>query len=158
MALDPAWVAAFRRALNDAIPEYMKDLAANVPTDLMKSIVEDNRSRPSSGGSMLPTVKVVGAGTVQTGDVGPKYRPYQEPEPADRSGWRDAQALKQPDGLQHIDRMLDEEDRIWRGQRIRELAGASAAQRALAQAAAEAEAKDREAEAKEKPANKGERK
>jgi hypothetical protein len=138
---------------------WIGDMRSVVDTKLMQDIVNDNRSRPSSGGSMLPTVKVVGAGTVKTGDVGPSHRPYQEPaQEADRSGWRDAAPLGQPPGIRHIDAMLDAEDRQWRAERIKELAGASVAQRALAQAAAEAERKDREAEAKEKPGNKGERK
>ena len=159
--IDAALLADLRRLLDTLrLPEWQRDLIKTCPDDLMKNIVADNRSRPSSGGSMIPTVSLIGAGKVSTPDIGPKYRPYQEPapEPADRSGWRDTPALKQPDGLQHIDRMLDEEDRIWRGQRIKELAGASAAQRALAEAAREAEAKGREAEAKEQPKSKGERK
>jgi hypothetical protein len=162
--IDAELLADLRRLVNTLrLPEWQRDLINTCPDDLVKSIVSDNRSQPSSGGSHLPnaTVSLIGAGKVSTPDIGPKYRPYQPPaeEPADRSGWRDAQALKPPEGLQHIDRMLDEEDRIWRGQRIKELAGASAAQRALAQAAAEAEAKDREAEAKaQEPKARGDKK
>ena len=57
-----------------------------------------------------------------------------------------------------MDRMMDQQDAIDRAARVRELAGASAAQRALAQAAAEAEAKDHEVNAKEQTKSKGERK
>ena len=81
-------------------------------TDLMKQIVEDNRSRPSSGGSHLPNVNIVGAPRVQTPDVGPAYRPYQPPpeDTADRSGWRDAQALKSPDGVHLVDQLVAQQD------------------------------------------------
>jgi hypothetical protein len=144
MALDPAWVAAFRRALNEVIPEYMKDLAANVGTDLVRDIVADNRSQPSSGGSMLPVVKVIGAGRVVDGD--------SKPTAGNGSGWASSPELRQPDGLRHIDAMLDEEDRQWRAQRIRELAG-TAHSLALAQAAAEAEQKATQAE--QQPKGKG---
>jgi hypothetical protein len=114
------FVAAFKR------PEYVNDLIKACPNDLMKSIVEDNRSRPSSGGSMLPKVSVVGAGRVSTPDIGPAYRPYQEPapEPADRSGWRDTPQLKPPDGVALVDQLVDQQDLLDFAARAQEQAAA----------------------------------
>jgi hypothetical protein len=156
--LDPELIADLRRLVELLRPpQHVRDLASVVDTAMLRDIVRDNKGdRPMSGGTAI--VRVQGAPVVKTGDVGPQHRPYVPPpdEPApDRSGWRDAGALKQPDGLQHIDRMLDEEDRIWRGQRIKELAGASQAQRALAEAAREAEARDKAQEEQPKPKEKG---
>jgi hypothetical protein len=92
----------------------------NVADDaLVKSLVNDFRHGiASSGGSMIPgqrpasTVTVVGSGKVQDAGLGPKYRAYQPPEdtPADRSGWRDAQALKPPPGVDLVDKLVFQQD------------------------------------------------
>jgi hypothetical protein len=113
--------------------QWVKDLRRTVDTDLMKQIVEDfRRGPPSSGGSMIPgqrsasTVTVVGSGKVQTPDVGPKYRPYQEPaaEPTDRSGWRDTPQLKPPEGVALVDQLVDQQDMLDFAARAQEQAAA----------------------------------
>jgi hypothetical protein len=119
------------------------DLARNVPTDLMQQIVADNRSRPSTGGSMLPQNKVVpvGAGKVSTPDIGPKYRRYEEPpteETADRSGWREGRALRPPDGVREVDLLCDQADLLDRAERIAKLVEAAKNLQVLKEAEAEA--------------------
>jgi hypothetical protein len=124
----------------------------NVADDaLVKSLVNDFRHGiASSGGSMIPgqrpasTVSVVGSGRVQDPVLGPKYRPIDPNTTTDQpgSGWKEPAPLRPPEGLQHIDRMLDEEDRIWRAQRIREVAEAAPVQRALAEAQGKAQNED----------------
>jgi len=58
---------------------------------------------------------------------GPQHRPL------DKSGWQEPPKVDQwkPDGLEIMDRMMDQQDAIDRAARIRELAGAAAVQRAL---------------------------
>jgi hypothetical protein len=59
------------------------------------------------------TVSVVGSGRVQDAGLGPKYRAYQPPPedtPVDRSGWRDAQALKPPPGVALVDELVFQQD------------------------------------------------
>jgi hypothetical protein len=144
--IDAELLEEIRRALHAlrSMPEWQRDLERAVPTDLVRSIVADNRSQPSSGGSMLPTVSLIGAGKVSTPDVGPKYRPYEPPEePADRSGWRDAPKVDawRPPGIEHMDRMMDQQDAIDRAARARELAGAAAIRKAEAELAKQPEPK-----------------
>jgi hypothetical protein len=126
-----------------------------VDTKLMQDIVSDFRNY-SPTPKADPSAKVIpqGAGRVVDADVGPAHRPL------DRSGWQEPPKVDawRPPGVEIMDRMMDQQDAIDRAARVRELAGASAAQRALAQAAAEAEAKDHEVNAKEQTKSKGERK
>jgi hypothetical protein len=63
------------------------------------------------------------------GDVGPQHRPVD----ATNSGWQEAPKVNdwKPPGLEHMDRMMDQQDAIDRAARIRELAEAAAVQRAL---------------------------
>jgi hypothetical protein len=147
--IDAELLADLRRLVNALrLPEYIRDLTGAVPDKLVKQIAEDFRSyNPHPTQAPSAKVTVQGAGKVVTAG--------ESEVPQSRSGWRDSAPLKQPEGLQYVDAMLDEEDRIWRGQRIKELAGASRAQRALAEAAAEAEQKAAQAE---QPKPKGERK
>jgi hypothetical protein len=95
-------------------PQPWVRAAVNVcDTDLLKAIVADNRNPPSSGGSHLPNVQIVGAPRVQTPDVGPKYRAYQPPPedtPADRSGWREQTPLRPPEGVNYVDALCDQQD------------------------------------------------
>jgi hypothetical protein len=143
MALDPALLDDLRRlvaALRQ--PEYIRDLAKAVPDQAVKDLVNDFRSYKVEPGPALPPVRVHGAGNVVDGD--------SKPTVGNGSGWANSPELRQPDGLRHIDAMLDEEDRQWRAQRIRELAG-TAHSLALAKAAAEAEQKATQAEQQPKP-------
>ena len=95
---------------------WIGDMRSVVDTKLMQDIVNDNRSCPSSGGSMIPNkVSVVGAGRTVDPTLGPKYRPYQEPppeEPADRSGWRDTPQLKPPEGVALVDQLVAQQDML----------------------------------------------
>jgi hypothetical protein len=141
--IDAALLADLRRLLDTLrLPEWQRDLIKTCPDDLMKSIVADNRSQPSSGGSMLPnaTVSIVGAGRTVDPDVGPKYRPYVPPEePADRSGWRDSPQLRPPEGINYVDALCDHADAIDRAERLRQLAQTAAVRRAEAEIKAQAE-------------------
>jgi hypothetical protein len=113
--------------------EWAKDLQRNVSTDLMRQIVEDNRSRPSSGGSMIPDkVNIVGAGRVSTPDYGPKYRAYQPPaEDTDKSGWKEGTPLRPPEGVNYVDALCDKQDALDKAARVKQLIEAAAALQAL---------------------------
>jgi hypothetical protein len=98
---------------------WIRDLRNVADDALVKSLVDDFRHGiATSGGSMIPgqrpasTVSIVGAGRTVEPSLGPAYRPYQEPapEPADRSGWRDAQALKTPEGVSLVDQLVEAQD------------------------------------------------
>jgi hypothetical protein len=145
--IDAALLEELRRLVNALrLPEWQRDLIKTCPDDLMRSIVADNRSQPSSGGSMLPnaTVSIVGAGRTVDPDVGPKYRPYVPPEePADRSGWRDSPQLRPPEGVNYVDALCDQADAIDRAERIRQLAQTAAVRRAEAELARQPEPRER---------------
>ena len=86
--------------------EWVKDLRRTVGDDLMRQIVEDNRNRPSSGGSHIPTVKVLGAGNVVTGTDGAAHTPAHShgwTEPPRTENWR-------APGIDIIDRLVDQQD------------------------------------------------
>jgi hypothetical protein len=129
--------------------EWVKDLRRGVGDKLMRDIVNDFRSYNPSPRSPLnsppATANPVDAAPVKTGDVGPQHRPI------DRSGWRDPPKVDQwkPPGLEHMDRMMDQQDAIDRAARARELASAAAVKRAEAaikEQPKEKERKDREEE------------
>jgi hypothetical protein len=96
---------------------WMKAAIAVAGDDVLRDIVNDNRNPPRPA---APPSNVVpqGAGKVQTFDVGPAYRPIdpslrqppKEEAPAERSGWRDQQALKPPDGVALVDQLCDQQD------------------------------------------------
>ena len=113
---------------------WMREAIAVCGDDLMQQIVADNRNRAPVGGSVLPTVKILGAGAVTTGDDGAAHRSYQ-PTEDDRSGWREPDPLRPPPGINLIDEMVaaqDERDLI---ERAKQMAAAKHA-RALAEAEA----------------------
>jgi hypothetical protein len=122
--IDPELLADLRRLVNASkLPEWQRDLEQAVPTDLVKQIVEDFRRGPPPAGPTLPSVRVMGAGTVVDGDS----------VPAPTRGWVEAKPLDQwkPDGLEICDALVDQQDAIDRAARVRELAEAAAVQRAL---------------------------
>jgi hypothetical protein len=125
-------------AMADA-PEWMKDLQRAVPDSVVRDLVSDFRSyNPHPTQDPSATVRPAGAGVVKDGDVGPQHRPYQSggwQEPPKVDSWR-------PPGLREMDALMDQEDLNFRAQRVRELAEASAVQRALA----EAERKEKESQ------------
>jgi hypothetical protein len=114
-------------------PQPWMKAAVNVADDaLVKALVDDFRSyNPAPRSTLSPpaTVRVVGAGNVVGGDVGPQHRPVD----ATNSGWQEPPRVNdwRPPGLEHMDRMMDAQDTIDKAQRIRELAEAAAVQRAL---------------------------
>jgi hypothetical protein len=99
-----------------SIPEWQRDMARAVGDDVVRSIVEDFRSGPSSGGPAA-NVSVVGAGTVVTGNDGVAHGGWREPPSIDQ--WR-------APGINLIDRIVDVQDAIDRAARARELAEAAA--------------------------------
>jgi hypothetical protein len=139
MADDPGWVREFRRVLNAELPEYVRDLAEAVPTDLVKQIAEDFRSYNPAPRSLSPpaTVQIQGAGRVVSAD--------DVPVASTGTGWADSPQIKdwKPPGLEHMDRMMDQADAIDRAERLRKLAEAAAVQRVEAEIKQE-EDKERE--------------
>jgi hypothetical protein len=133
----------------ERLPEYMRDLVKNVGTDVVRDIVNDNRSPPRPA-APPSNVSIMGAGRVQDFDVGPAYRPYVPPKEddkatTDRSGWREAPKVDdwRPPGVEIMDRMMDQQDAIDRAERIRQLAEASAIRKAEAELARQPEPKER---------------
>jgi hypothetical protein len=108
----------------------MRDCVNVVDDKLMRSIVEDFRRGPPPPGPTLPKVSVVGAGTVTTGDDGPKHRPFEQGQ-----GWVNPPQVDQwkPPGLSVMDRLMDQQDALDKAERIRKLAEAAAVKRAEAE-------------------------
>jgi hypothetical protein len=115
--VDANWWREFRAGLNAAFPGAMgnrwdsgEDWATRsqgvCDDKLMADIVNDNRGGPSTYSSPLPK---------------PKATSQQSEEPQDRSGWRDAVPLRSPDGLQHVDRLVDMQDKLDAAARARQL-------------------------------------
>jgi hypothetical protein len=132
--IDPELIEDLRRLVNALRkPEYIADLERAVPTDLVRSIVADNRHPIHPTQDPSARVSVMGAGVVKTGDVGPQHRPIDPEATTDRSGWRDPPKIDnwRPPGVEHMDRMMDQQDAIDRAARVRELAAAAAVQRVL---------------------------
>jgi hypothetical protein len=127
--IDPALLEELRRFLNaHKLPEYMSDLTKAVPTDLVKQIADDFRNySPTPRADPSAKVSVQGAGRVVTGDDGPAHRPL------DRSGWVEAPKVDawRPPGVDICDQLMDEEDRRFRAQRVKEVIEANLVQRAL---------------------------
>jgi hypothetical protein len=143
--IDPALLEELRRFVNASrLPEWQRDLIETVPDHLVKQIAEDFRKGPPPAGPTLPPVRVMGAPTVKTGDVGPQHRPIDTDATTDRSGWQEAPKVDawKPPGVEIMDEMMDQQDRIDRAARIREL-GMAQHSRRLAEAAREAEDKDK---------------
>jgi hypothetical protein len=92
--------------------EWVKDLRRVVDNKLMADIVDDFRNYNPAPRSISPpaTVRVVGAGNVVGGDVGPQHRPVD----ATNSGWQEPPKVNdwKPPGLEHMDRMMDAQDAI----------------------------------------------
>jgi hypothetical protein len=127
--IDPALLADLRRLVNALrSPEYMRDLEQAVPTDLVKQVVEDFRSYNPAPRSPLnsppATANPVDAAPAKTGSDGPVA--------STGTGWAESPQVKnwKPPGLELMDRMMDQQDAIDRAERIRQLAKATAVQRA----------------------------
>jgi hypothetical protein len=124
----------------DSGDDFVRRSLRACPNDLMRQIVADNRGDFPRSGSMIPNKpsagKVIpeGAGRVVGGpDV---------PVASTGTGWAESPQVNdwKPPGLSIMDRMMDQQDAIDRAARLRELAEATAVQRA------EAEIKQREEE------------
>jgi hypothetical protein len=110
------------------------------PDDVLRDIVADNRGDFPRSGSMIPNQqpsKVVPVGAGKVVDAGPAASGWVKPPQVDQ--W------KAP-GIDIIDDMVAQQDRVDRAARIRELSGTEHSRR-LAEAAAEAEAKAQEPKA-----------
>jgi hypothetical protein len=132
--IDPELIEDLRRLVNALKrPEWQRDLERAVPTDLVRSIVADNRHPIHPAQDPSAKVSVMGAGVVKTGDVGPQHRPVNAEATTDRSGWVEAKSIDswRAPGLEHMDRMMDQQDAIDRAARVREMAAAATVQRAL---------------------------
>jgi hypothetical protein len=132
--IDADWLREFRAALNAlrSMPEWQRDLVRNVDTDLVRAIVADHRHPIHPAQDPRAKVSVHGAGVVKTGDVGPQHRPV-DASATNSGGWQEPPKVDawRPPGIEHMDRMMDQQDAIDRAARVRELAGAAAVQRAL---------------------------
>jgi len=138
-----------------ALEEYERDLLKIADDRLVADIVNDFRTySPTPRADPKATATPMGAGRVTTPDIGPKYRAYVPPdEPTDRSGWTTPPSVDRwrAPGLEHCDRLMDQQDAADRLARVKELGEAQA----LARAEAEfLRSKQREAE-DNKPKGKG---
>ena len=118
MTDDPDWAKPLRRAINaarlpgamgnsqwDSGDDWTKRSREACPDDLMKQIVEDNRR----GGDIHGRASVIPKASQQTA------------EPQDRSGWHDPVPLRSPEGIELVDRLVDQQDRIDAAARARQL-------------------------------------
>jgi hypothetical protein len=112
--VDPELLEDLRRLVNALMsprnsqwdsgdPWVQRSLGA-CPDDLMKAIVADNRGGPSTYSSPLP-----------------KASQQSEAMPQNRSGWVDPVPLRSPEGLEHVDRLVDQQDRLDAAARARQL-------------------------------------
>jgi hypothetical protein len=131
--IDAELLADLQRLVNALKrPEWQRDLERTVPTDLVRAIVADNRHPIHPAQDPSAKVTVQGAGVVKTGDVGPQHRPI-DPSATNSGGWQEPPKVDswRPPGVEHMDRMMDQQDAIDRAARVRELAEAAAVQRAM---------------------------
>jgi hypothetical protein len=112
------WLREFRAALNAALPgamgnsrwdsgdDWTKRSREACPDDLMKQIVEDNRR----GGDIHGRASVI-----------PPPKAQQSEEPQNRSGWVDPPKIRPPEGIEHVDRLVDMQDKLDAAARARQL-------------------------------------
>jgi hypothetical protein len=113
--IDPELLADLRRLVNtlrspgnqfDSGDDWAARSQAACPDSLMKQIVEDSRR----GGDIHARKS-----------AGPPPKAGQSAEPQDRSGWRDPLPLRSPDGIEHVDRLVDMQDKLDAAARARQL-------------------------------------
>jgi hypothetical protein len=120
--IDPALLEELRRVLNAfKRPEYVNDLEQAVPTDLVRSIVADNRR----GGDIHGRASAFPKATNQPG----------EERPRSNHGWADTPPLRPPEGIDLIDRMVSAQDERDLIERAKQMAAARQA-RAMVEAEA----------------------
>jgi hypothetical protein len=83
--------------------------------DLLRQIVEDNRA-PLTPRSAIP----------------PTQAKAEAPKPY-RYGWTDAAPLPRPEGIEHVDALVDAQDAVDKAERVRKLAQTEALRRAEAE-------------------------
>jgi hypothetical protein len=117
------------------LPEWQRDLIANVPDKAVKDLVSDFRNySPTPRADPSAKVLPVGAGRVVGGDdtvASTGTGGWVEPPRVD--SWR-------PPGVDICDQLMDQADAIDRAERIRQLAQTAAIQRAEAEIKAQQEA------------------
>jgi hypothetical protein len=88
----------------DSGDDWLRRSLKACPNDVMRDIVGDARR-----GDIHARAPVIPQKTSQTA------------EPQDRSGWRDPVPLRSPEGIEHVDRLVDQQDRIDATARARQL-------------------------------------
>jgi hypothetical protein len=73
----------------------------------MRQIVEDNRGGPPTYSSPIPPAK--------------RQQQSEEPQKPYTHGWVDPAPLRQPEGIEHVDRLVDMQDKLDAAQRARQL-------------------------------------
>jgi hypothetical protein len=104
----------------ERLQEWQRDMLKAVDDKLMRDIVGDFRSYDPSPGKAGPASTVVPVGSAKAidGGDGAKHRGSGWTEPPSIDNWR-------APGLEHMDRLMDQQDRIDRAARARELAKAA---------------------------------
>jgi hypothetical protein len=72
----------------------------------MKAIIEDNRR----GGDIHGRAS-----------AGPPPKAASQPEPQNRTGWVDPPKIRPPEGIEHVDRLVDMQDKLDAAARARQL-------------------------------------
>jgi hypothetical protein len=103
----------------ERMPEWMRDMTRAVDDKLVADLVSDARAHNviHSNGP-VNKVTVQGAGAVVTGTDGAAHRGSGWSEPPSIDSWK-------PPGLEIMDAMVDEQDRIDRAKRALELGQAA---------------------------------
>jgi hypothetical protein len=94
-------------------------------------VVDDQLMRDIVGDSMRGDIHA----RKSAGPPPKTSQPSEEPQKPYTHGWVDPPKIRPPEGLEHVDAMLDAEDRSWRLQRAKEMVAAQHA-RALVEAEA----------------------
>jgi hypothetical protein len=114
------------------LPEWARDLVANVDTKAVQDLVADFKNYSISPGPPLPKVTVQGAGRVIDGDDVKRGTTGQ-------NGWQPAQSIDswRPPGLREMDQLMDQADALDKAERISKLVEAARALKALREIEAE---------------------
>ena len=83
----------------DEGPDWLHRARSVCNDKLMADIVNDNRTGPSTYSSPIATPQA-------------KRQPSEEPQKPYTHGWVDPTPLRQPEGLEHVDRLVDMQDKI----------------------------------------------
>jgi hypothetical protein len=89
----------------DSGDDWLRRSQEACPDDLMRQIVEDNRR----GGDIHGRAS-----------AGPPPKAQQEP-PRSNNGWVDPPKIRPPEGIEHVDRLVDMQDKLDAAARARQL-------------------------------------